>query len=170
MYKETGCSSAVGNTVKNENEYITSVQRTTINELLVKLVKAQPIKLFLRLSFHQFINFILNGSKSPLLEDVEYLMSFVNEICTSYETLCREDRRAMIQFWKTECEFAFSYLNSDASFLSNWFTIEAAKYCICQKFAPDMSANEFLTLLQREISLPVSLEHKSSRRKLTVSR
>lgn len=164
MYRKTGCSSAAGNSAETGNEHITSVQRTAINELLVKLVKTQPIKSFLRLSFHQFINFILNGSKSALLEDVEYLLSFVDEIRTSYETLCWADRRSMALFWKTECKSPFDNLNGDASFLSNWFILEAAKYCICQKFAPDMSANEFLTLLQRETSSPVSLGKKLSRR------
>lgn len=134
-----------------------------LNECIVKLVESQPMKSYLKLTFRQVMKFILRRSKTFHLVDLNFVLGFMNELRTSYSTICSSDKQIFKPTSKLANGFKYS-LGEDASFLVYWAAIEAAKYCICHKFAPDLSANEFLSLLQKEAALPVSLGDKITRR------
>lgn len=134
-----------------------------LNECIVKLVESQPMKSFLKLTFKQVMKFIFRRSKTFHLVDLSFVLGFINELRTSYSTICPSDKQIFKPTSKHASGFNYN-LGEDASFLIYWAAIEAAKYCICHKFAPDLSANEFLSLLQKEAALPVALGDKVTRR------
>lgn len=134
-----------------------------LNECIVKLVESQPMKSYLRLTFKQVMKFIFRRSKTFHLVDITFVLGFMNELRTSYSTICSSDKQIFRPTSKLVSGFNYN-LGEDASFLIYWAVIEAAKYCICHKFAPELSANEFLSLLQKEAVLPVALGDKITRR------
>lgn len=134
-----------------------------LNECLNRLSESRLSKSFLRLTFHQIMKFILCRSKAYHLVDLQFLLGFINELRTAYSASCVEDKQIFKPTLKAASGFHYN-LSEDASFLIYWATIEAAKYCMCQKFAPDSDVYNFLRTLSREISSSVAIGDKVSRR------
>ena len=138
-----------------------------LNEYLNCLIESPPMKSFLKLSFCQMYSFIFSHVDNCYFIDLKYLTSFINELRASIKTMSLDDRKVVkihgiargISFYENAC--------GDASFLLAWSLVESAKYCFKHKFAPnDMSATEFLELIEREFMAPVALGYRITQRLL----
>lgn len=153
--------------VISKDDHYENLKEGQVAEILIKLTRTQPMMSFFRLNFRQVINFILTESNNVFDQtSLHYLLSFMNELRASFATLCLEDKQ-LLRPVSNRTAFIKDYnreIGQDASFLISWTIIEAAKYCIRQKFAPGMSANDFLNLLLKETLTPIAPCDKISKR------
>lgn len=121
--------------------------------ILVKLTRERRSRSYLDVSFKQVMNYLLCFDEQ--LKNPKDLLRFTKEIRTSFNSMCHKDRQSL---------GLRNDIDLDASFLLQWTTIEAIKYCVWRKFIAGMDANRLLGLLQRGLIASRENVDKKSRK------
>lgn len=134
-----------------------------LNPCLYDLVKFEPSRSFLKPSLSQVMTYILNSDNTKHLEDLKNLIKFINELKGIFDTVCDEDRQ-LIRKRNSDLANVINKSTIDASVLIYWALNETAKYCLCQKFSPFTSTNQYLGFLKKEIAKPFNSSDKLTRK------
>lgn len=152
--------------ILNEQDYnyhCESLSKNFHNDWLVKLLETPPMQSFLNLPFRQILFFLLNkkGSNGYQLNLV-YLLRFIDELKSSYSTLCCEDKQTLNSAILKLSTPNIQPIDENATVLLHWALTEGVKQIVSEGLSSTgFKPGVFLDLLQKECSKkPVGLADK----------
>lgn len=136
-----------------------------LSAYLEKLLnKSQHAKAYINTIFKQVIGFITSQNRKSFPDNINYLLSFINELRAAHSTSTHEDKKST-KFPENSNADVFERSNSmratyhsltkDASLFLYWAAIVVSRYCVDEvNISKDINVNDFMTILDSELSNP----------------
>lgn len=148
------------------NEY-SSV--SMIDGLIVNFFRSKPKRVYSLLFFQHFLRSLeVSGNRDRRQIDLSFWSNYLLELRSIFKSLSLDERDNLRSgIGMLTANELMRYVNDDSRLLLIWSISEAAKFCITNKYMPNMPPNEFLDLISDKVSLPFALVDKQAKLSLS---